>query len=741
MRGLSVTGVIGVWTWAAVAVGQPSATRPATTQPEAAGGASFCFLHVANAPVRPGTEAESPDGPGFATWVCAEAGRAASVPSLDLDLPGPAFILHTGDVTAFGGTEGAWAAVEKAFASSPVPVHFMAGPADNAWNPIQAPLRRRAGADYFSFDRFGCHFVGLPSTLPQQGVACIDSAALYWLRTDLAAVNAKTPVILFMHHPPDSPALAQPASWSLVHEFIANHNVVLVLHGEGQTAAHRVMDGIDTVSAGSSVGPDAGYNLVSVQEGTLRVVRRFRDAATAPRVLLEKPLTPPAGPRLSCNLNSLNTYGVRNRQAFALKPQIRPNVDAPRYEVTIDGVAVKTSEGARGALQVPAADLDMGGHVLCLRATDQERQRSYGIASSRFYFNDLSVNVGWVRNLPASVTAAPVTYGDPLRVIVGETGGALRAIRSNSSEQLWEFDAGGPIIGSLIHEDDAILFGSGDGHAYCVAADEGQLEWKYAAGCPVYGIASLIDETVYIGDVDGRLHAIDMVLGERKWLFEKAGGSIECRPAVWGDLVVFTAWDGFIYAVNRKDGSLAWKTASPGLGAKEADGRVGPGDCSPLVRGERILVCDATGLLYAVSQKGKLGEPIARDVAAIAPAADGEAYYVRATNDRLVKRGPDDKPIWETAVPTGRLPVPPTEANGRVYVCSDTGRLSVLDAAGGEVLWRYRATHGFYVFAPVTVDRDGAVYILGGDGSITRLLGKMEPRPGAASKADSKPAT
>jgi len=738
MKGLSLAGVVAAWIAMPVALGRPAVTQPVTTQPDAAGGSSFCFLHVANAPVGPGAGAESPDGPGLAAWVCAEAGRASSVPSLDLDLPAPAFILHTGDVTAFGGTEGVWAAVEKAFAASPVPVHFMAGLADNAWNPIQAQLRGRAGADHFSFDQFGCHFVGLPSTLPQQGVACIDSAALYWLRTDLAAVNAKTPVILFMHHAPDSPALAQPASWSLVHEFIANHNVVLVLQGEGRTAAHRDMDGIDVVSAGSSVGPDAGYNLVSVQEGTLRVVRRFRDAATAPRVLLEKSLTPPAGPRLSCNLNSLNTYGVRNRQPFVLKPQIRPGVDAPRYEVTIDGGVVQTPEGARGALQVPAADLDMGGHVLFLRATDPQGQRFCGVASSRFYFNDLSVNVGWVRNLPASVTAAPITYGNPLRVIVGETGGVLRAIRSNSSEQMWEFDAGGPVIGSLIHEDDAILFGSGNGYAYCVAADEGVLDWKYAAGCPVHGIATLIDETVYIGDVNGRLHAIDMVLGERRWVFERAGGSIECQPAVWGERVVFTAWDGFIYAVNRKDGSLAWKTGSPSLEAKDADGRVGPGDCSPLVRGDRILVWDATGLLYSVSQEGKPGEPIARDVAAISSAADGTSYYVRATNDRLVKQGPDDKPIWEAAVPTGRLPVPPTEADGRVYVCSDTGKLSVLDARSGEVLWRYRATHGFYVFAPITVDRDGAIYILGGDGSITRLLGKMEAPAGAGSKADSR---
>ena len=739
MKDLFVASAIGVWAWAAVAVGQPPATRPAATQPDAPRAPSFCFLHVANAPVRPGKEAPSPDGTAFVSWICAEAGRPASVPSLDLDPAPPAFILHTGNVTAFGGTEGVWPAVEKAFGASPVPVHFVAGLDDNAWNPIQAELRRRAGADSFSFDQFGCHFVGLPSTLPQQGVACIDSAALYWLRKDLAGVSAGTPVVLFMHHPPDSPALAQPASWSLVHEFIARHNVVLVLHGEGQTAAHRVMDGIDTVSAGSSVGPDAGYNLVSVRGGMLRVVRRFQDAAEAPRLLLEKPLTPPSGPRLSCNLNQLNMYGVRNRQPFSLRPQIRPSVNSIRYEVTLDGEVVPISEGARGVLQVPAADLDMGGHVLFLRATDAEGQRFYGMASSRFYFNDLSVNIGWVRNLPASVTAAPITYGDPLRVIVGETGGALRAIRSNNSEQMWEFDAGGPIIGSLSHEDDAILFGSGDGNVYCVAADQGVLEWKYTAGCPVHGVASLTDDTVYIGDVLGRLHAIDMILGEPKWVYERAGGSIECRPAAWGEFVVFTAWDGFMYAVHRKDGRLAWKAKTPSLEAEDADGRVGPGDCSPLVRGDRILVCDATGLLYSVSREGRPGEPIARDVAAISSAADGESYYVRATNDRLVKRGPDDKPIWEAAVPTGRLPVPPTEANGRVYVCSDTGKLTVLDARSGEVLWRYRATHGHYVLAPVTVDRDGAAYILGADGSITRLLGKMEKPAAAESRADSKP--
>ncbi len=739
MKGVCAAGVVAAWVTMQVAFGQPPATRPATTQPGAPGASSFCFLHIANTPVRPGTEGEPSDAPGFGPWVCAEAGRPASLPSLGLDLPAPAFILHTGNATSFGGTDGAWATVEKAFADSPVPVHWVAGLDDNAWNPIQMDIRRRTGEDYFSFDHSGCHFVALPSTLPQQSAACVNSAALYWLRADLAAVNPQTPVILFMHHPPDSPALAQPASWSLILEFLEKHNIVLVLHGEGESAAHRVMDGIDTVSAGSSVGPDAGYNLVAVKDGTLRVVRCLRDPSATPRVLLERSLTPPAGPRLICNLNQLNMFGVRNRRPFLLKPRFRPPVDTAHYEVTIDGQLVQTAESAASVLQIPAADLDMGGHVLFLRATDPARQQFYGLASSRFYANDLSVNVGWVRNLPASVTGAPVFYGDPLRVIVGETGGALRAIQTDSSEQLWEFDAGGPIIASPGICDDVVVVPCADGFVYTVQADSGAQVWKYDAGCPVYGTPAMADETAYVGDSRGRLHSIDVFLEERHWLFEGAGGSIASRPAIWDDLVVFTAWDGFIYALNRKDGRLAWKAASPNLEAKGADGRVGPGGCSPLVRGDRILVCDATGLLYSLSREGKRSEPIARNVAAIALAGDATAYYIRGTDDRLMKMGPDDKPIWQATVPTGRLPVPPTEANGQVYVCSDTGKLSVLDARNGEVLWRYRATHGFYVFAPITVDRNGALYILGGDGSITRLLGKMDAPVGTGPKADSGP--
>ena len=72
-------------------------------------------------------------------------------------------------------------------------------------------------------------------------------------------------------------------------------------------------------------------------------------------------------------------------------------------------------------------------------------------------------------------------------------------------------------------------------------------------------------------------------------------------------------------------------------------------------------------------------------------------------------------------MPLGRFPIPPTEQAGRVYVCSNRGLLTVLDAAAGRILWTYQVTPRLHVMAAVAVDDQGTVYTADMDGVLTAI--------------------
>ncbi|MBN2448578.1 MAG: PQQ-binding-like beta-propeller repeat protein, partial [Phycisphaerae bacterium] len=150
-----------------------------------------------------------------------------------------------------------------------------------------------------------------------------------------------------------------------------------------------------------------------------------------------------------------------------------------------------------------------------------------------------------------------------------------------------------------------------------------------------------------------------------------------------------------------------------------------PADCGPITLGDRMIVCDRGYMVGAYSPAGEVLATWETQVAGISPAADRKSYYARCTSNAVRRYAVDGTAIWETEVPAGRFPIPPTEHDGKLYICSNTGQLTALDAGSGQKLWSYQITPGFYVMAPVTVIDQGAKHpvcvIAGMDGTLTAI--------------------
>lgn len=713
------------------------------------GPANFSMMHFTDMHINPHLARSGEPGRvrGGETirWICQEAAKPQELTPLGFTAPPPAFAIATGDLTEYGVIDETWGVFERAFRDLPCPLYVVPGNHDNTWVAMYQIMRERHGGENYSFDKFGCRFVCICSASPQEPVPTIDAKTRAWLRKDLESNPPDTPVFVALHHPPYVNEFA-PAEYDTLIDLLRDHNVVLMLYGHGHGVNHRNMDGIDGVMGGSTYGKNAGYALISVQDGTLRVAYHYhrrptkdKQSALEPgwKTLLEKPLQSTA-PRRLFRVFAAAAKGGEPSAARRLPVALEPTGDHARAErlefsFEIDGAKAAFEHGAvptHPVWSVDTAKLTPGRHLLTVRGNGADG--SQDVRTKTFRVVRRPDSLRWRTEFPAAIKAGPVIAGDQL--IVARTDGAVTALDRDTGRKLWTVTTGGEILGTPAWSGHTLVFGSGDGKVHALD-DSGKTVWTFDARLPVYGTPLIDDATVYIGDNGGRLHALDLSTGKPRWTFSRADYSIECKPCVWGDLIVFGAWDGYLYGIDRADGKLRWKA----LGPKSSEGTLAryyaPADCGPLLVGGRLFVCDRGYQLGVYSADGKLESKWPVKVSGIGPAENERAFYARTTDNRVCKFDEQGEMLWQVDVPAGRFPIPPTERGGRVYVCSNRGRLSVLDARDGSLLWTYQTTPGFYVMAPVAVDawepgQDRPVcYVAGMDGSLTAV----RQRPGSGS--------
>ena len=98
----------------------------------------------------------------------------------------------------------------------------------------------------------------------------------------------------------------------------------------------------------------------------------------------------------------------------------------------------------------------------------------------------------------------------------------MLAFDADTGQARWSFTAGGPVDSAPTIYGDAVLFGSADGHVYCLRLSDGDLAWRFQAApaerktvalqqveslWPVHGSILVDDDTAYF--TAGRSSYID----------------------------------------------------------------------------------------------------------------------------------------------------------------------------------------------------------------------------------------
>lgn len=265
--------------------------------------------------------------------------------------------------------------------------------------------------------------------------------------------------------------------------------------------------------------------------------------------------------------------------------------------------------------------------------------------------------------------------------------------------------------------------------------------WSFHTVAPVISSPVVADGTVFVGSDDHFLHALDAATGREKWKFS-TNGNIRSTPAVWEGRVYFLSLDGNFYAVNAQTGKLDWKFATGGESSPTALGLYGmepalepipdPWDfllSSPTVADGRVYFGSGDHYVYALNARnGTLAWKFeAGDVVHSSPAVMKGMLYIGCWNGVLYALDATTGHLhWKFVTGTDKtrfmqgIPGSPVVAAGEVVFGSRDNYIYALDSATGRQLWR-RGNHGSWVIASPAV-RNGVVYITTSDSMKFRAL-------------------
>jgi len=119
----------------------------------------------------------------------------------------PALVLHTGDITQLAKADEFDTAQQVLKGLKTDRVFYVPGEhdvaTDNGASYLQRYGKGTKGGGWYSFDHSGVHFIGLVNVLNLKagGLGSLGADQIAWLKRDVAARSASTPIVLFAHVP------------------------------------------------------------------------------------------------------------------------------------------------------------------------------------------------------------------------------------------------------------------------------------------------------------------------------------------------------------------------------------------------------------------------------------------------------------------------------------------------------------------------------------------------------------
>ncbi|MCX8956774.1 outer membrane protein assembly factor BamB [Erwinia psidii] len=248
------------------------------------------------------------------------------------------------------------------------------------------------------------------------------------------------------------------------------------------------------------------------------------------------------------------------------------------------------------------------------------------------------------------------------------------------------------------------------------------------------------ESTVYAADRFGIVKALNAADGKEQWksdLSEKTGffsknlsALLSGGVTVDGEHLYLGSERGQIYALNTRDGSIAWQTKAAG----EVLSR-------PVVSDGLVLVHTSNGMLQGLDQSSGVvkwsvnldvpslslrGEsaPVAAFGAAIVGGDNGRVSAVMMNQGQIIWQQRISQSMGATEIDRlADVDTTPIVVNGVVYALAYNGNLAAMDLRSGQIIWKREigSVHDMIVDGGriYLVDQDDRIVALSTEGGVT----------------------
>ncbi|HWC77315.1 MAG TPA: PQQ-binding-like beta-propeller repeat protein [Blastocatellia bacterium] len=402
------------------------------------------------------------------------------------------------------------------------------------------------------------------------------------------------------------------------------------------------------------------------------------------------------------------------------------SLGAPAYPLVLQAVLISVGASIEKAALGAGSVTEHGEWTMYLH---DPAHTSYCAESSLNTSNIPNLSEAWRFNTAGLISGTPVVSGGA--VYVGSWDGNMYALREETGELLWKFNAGTirvdacntsyGIDNTAAIADGKLFFAAADCTLYALNPATGSLIWKTQLANPLeafHAFASpvVVDGKLYLGlashcvnpCVRGRVVCVDIRDGRVLWSFIAApenstGGGVWSSVAVDSTRrLVYVGTGNFctgddtysnaIVALNADTGTLAWTFKK-------------------LVRDNRNLDFGASPVLLDINGRAAL----------VIGSKDGHCYALDRTTGSLLW----DSPVTDPNT-VGGIISSPAAAYGLVFMGSSvngstSGQVVALDQSNGHIVWQLPQSK--QVFGPASAT-GGAVFIGGLDGVLRAYDGR-----------------
>ena len=342
--------------------------------------------------------------------------------------------------------------------------------------------------------------------------------------------------------------------------------------------------------------------------------------------------------------------------------------------------------------RTPGAHTHASWHVLPVL------RREYGKPPPDAPRPDFSINAefphaaaAWTTDTRFTIASTPAVWEDHL--VVGNSSGAVSCFSLADGSEHWTFKTGGTVYSSPDIAVGKAVIGSSDNTIYCLDVVTGKLLWRVKTAAAVVGAAAIKDGSVYIGASDGKFRSLDLATGVTNWEFPGLEGFVETRPLVYGEKVIFGAWDTRLYCLDRTSGKLEWSWNNGNAGVL-----LSPAAVWPVAAGGKVFVAAPDRYMTAIDVE--TGRTVWRTNRfqvreSVGLSEDGRRVYARCMNDTVVAFSTETdtaRPVWVVNCGYGYDidPSMPLEKDGTVFFGTKNGLVYALDGATGRTRWRHK---------------------------------------------------